>query len=60
MDEANEITSELLEHLLTFSIFLIFLEILKKLKTHQWLRYLIFKVEDNHFLKDSEPNTDKT
>ena len=50
--EAQEITFDLFEILLNFCLLLIFLEILKILKTPYWLRYSSFNVEDMRFTKE--------
>ena len=50
-EEAQEITFDIFEILLNFWVFLIFLEIPKKMKTPYWLRYNTFKVEDMRFTK---------
>ena len=46
MDEAQEITFDILEILLDFRIFLIFLQNPQILETAYLMRYITFKVED--------------
>ena len=52
IDEAEEITFDIFGILLNFCVFLILLEIPKKIKTPYWLRYSTFKVEDMRFTKE--------
>jgi len=52
LEEAQEITFDIFEILLNFSVFLIFFGNSPNIETPYWLRYSTFKVEDMRFTKE--------